>query len=150
MHRDRISQFLRIGWSVACGILGLMLIVLWVRSYWIGEIVARKTPTGLNTAIGSSFGMAFVSHSKLSTVPPGPFDIHDWQRIQFKPMRNKKLHFEFRATSQFIQAPYNFLVPLVAAVATMPWLTWQFSLRTLLIALTVVSVTIGVLVAMSR
>jgi hypothetical protein len=29
---------LRIAWSVACGILCLLLIVLWVRSYWSSDL----------------------------------------------------------------------------------------------------------------
>jgi len=48
--------------------------------------------------------------------------------------------------------PYWFptLLAAVAAVATAPWLRWQFSLRTLLIATTLVAVVLGVIVWMSR
>src|SRR5262245_46484708 len=34
MNRQRLFRTLRIAWSVAFGILCLLLIVLWVRSYW--------------------------------------------------------------------------------------------------------------------
>ena len=34
MDRPRLIRGLRIAWSVVCGILGVLLIVLWVRSYW--------------------------------------------------------------------------------------------------------------------
>src|SRR5262245_43126813 len=34
MQRDKVVRFLRIAWSVWWGILCVLLVVLWVRSYW--------------------------------------------------------------------------------------------------------------------
>jgi hypothetical protein len=46
MSRDR--RYLRIAFSGVCGVVCLLLIVLWVRSYWYcDEIVALKTCVGL-------------------------------------------------------------------------------------------------------
>jgi hypothetical protein len=49
-------------------------------------------------------------------------------------------------------APYWFLILLTAAIAAAPWLRWpkRFSLRTLLIATTLVAVVLGLIVAVLR
>jgi hypothetical protein len=36
---------LRIAWSVVCGIFWLLLIMLWVRSYWIVDVLEKRTAT---------------------------------------------------------------------------------------------------------
>jgi hypothetical protein len=46
--------------------------------------------------------------------------------------------------------PHWFPVLLTALLATVPWLRWRFSLRTLLIAITLVAVGLGVIVAFGR
>jgi hypothetical protein len=46
--------------------------------------------------------------------------------------------------------PIWLLVLLVAAIGTAPWLPYRFSLRTLLIATTLVAVVLGVIVAVLR
>jgi hypothetical protein len=40
-------------------------------------------------------------------------------------------------------APFWFLVPLSAAVAVSPWVRWRFGLRTLLIAMAIFAVALG-------
>ena len=50
------------------------------------------------------------------------------------------------ATSSILYIPFWFLVMLSAAVGTIPWLTYRFSLRTLLIATTLVAVVLGLIV----
>jgi hypothetical protein len=45
-----------------------------------------------------------------------------------------------------IRVPYWFLFSLSAVFAAIPWLRWRFSLRTLLIATTLVAVGLGVIV----
>jgi hypothetical protein len=46
--------------------------------------------------------------------------------------------------------PHWIVVIVSGAVAIMPWLRWRFSLRTLLIATTVVAVVLGLIVYVSR
>jgi hypothetical protein len=45
MHRPRLIRGLRIAWSVVWGLLCVLLIVLWVRSYWRMDIVAIPSPS---------------------------------------------------------------------------------------------------------
>ena len=46
--------------------------------------------------------------------------------------------------------PNKFLVLLSAIVAALPWIHWRFSLRTLLIATTLVAVALGLIIAVAR
>ena len=52
--------------------------------------------------------------------------------------------------SFYVDVPHWFLAILLASIATAPWLRWRFSLRTLLIATTLVAVVLAIIVWMSR
>src|SRR5262245_45981544 len=41
MERTKVIRSLRIAWSVWWGILGVLLVVLWVRSYWFSDVLTR-------------------------------------------------------------------------------------------------------------
>ena len=58
---------------------------------------------------------------------------------------NALLDFKFQATSDRIAAhvPAWFPVVLFALLAAAPWIRWRFSLRTLLIATTLIAVGVG-------
>jgi hypothetical protein len=45
--------------------------------------------------------------------------------------------------------PYSRLAAAIGALATAPWLSWRFGLRTLLIATTLVAVVLGLIVRMN-
>jgi hypothetical protein len=51
------------------------------------------------------------------------------------------------STSSQFGIPYWLLVLLTARIATVPWLKWRFSLRTLLIAVTLLAVLLGLAAA---
>jgi hypothetical protein len=118
MDRPRILRLLRIAFSVMCGILCLLLIVLWVRSYssaggWhtlthIGadQIVFYESVNGdLRILSLDAFMAATLSH---------------WQ-------------------PGFV-VPYWSLVSSFVMLAALPWVRWRFSLRTLLIATTLIAI----------
>jgi hypothetical protein len=145
---------LRIAFSVVCGILCLLLIVLWVRSHG-----AEDRLTG-NFA-GSHWFRVYSSHGCLVYyVPgtPGPPSMYAWQpnfgsefwleasdgRIASVP--RVRLHRE----EDWVTLPYWFLVGLCAVVAATPWLRWRFSVRTLLIAITILALALGNLIATTR
>jgi len=52
--------------------------------------------------------------------------------------------------NEVIRLPYFLLVALSAAAVAVPWLRWRFSLRTLLIATTLVAVGLGWIVYANR
>jgi hypothetical protein len=56
-----------------------------------------------------------------------------------------------QAFREFIlAAPHWLLLLYTVTLGTIPWLHWRFSLRTLLIAMTLVAVVLGLIVAFSR
>ena len=145
---------LRIAWSVGCGIACLLLIVLWVRSHG-----AEDRLTG-NFA-GSHWFRVYSSHGCLVYyVPgtPGPPSMYAWQPnfgsefwleasdVRIASVPRVRLHRE----EDWITLPYWFLVGLCAVVAAAPWLRWRFTLRTLLIAMTLVALVLGLAVYATR
>jgi hypothetical protein len=134
---------LRIAWSVACGILCLLLIVLWVRSY--SGIDATQ---GLR--IASSQGTLYINQSLTLLTPTdynGPvFSYpHFGSSYTFTPSS---------ARVQFIRPgfglPYWAIVLTMTLTGVAPWFGSRFSLRTLLIGMTVVAVALGLIFALSR
>ena len=73
-----------------------------------------------------------------SSISPASSALGDWIR-------------ELTIPHWYVCVPYWFLVLLsVADLPSHPWLRWRFSLRTLLIATTLVAVVLGIIVWMSR
>jgi hypothetical protein len=143
---------LRIAWSVGCGTLCLLLIVLWVRSYsfrdsvWLPGsnyglqinsltghfavfIVTRATPT-------SQFTPAQRGHDRIA----GKWrDLFDKNVLGFYLGRQGR---ELR-----IDVPLWFCVLAITIIGAAPWRfeAWRFSLRALLIGMTVVAVGLGLI-----
>jgi hypothetical protein len=59
-------------------------------------------------------------------------------------------HLEHDYGRTVIQLPYWFLTLLFAATAGLPWIRWRFTLRTLLIATTLVAVLLGLIAYSAR
>jgi hypothetical protein len=147
---------LRIAWSAGCGILSVLLIVLWVRSFSICDAGTWGISGGPGYMFGSINGelSAVRVRSSQGKVTPG------WGAWRYpagkglfwstSDLQNlTAVRYESFATGVTILAiPYWFPVTLVAALTALPWirqLKWRFSLRTLLIAATVVAVGLGLL-----
>ncbi len=145
------SHKLRITWSVACGIATVLLVVLWVRSYWRYDWISRQ--------LAFDHNLNFASHSGELSLQKG---IEYGSNIRRKPgsylygsddfietrQRTFPLRFEFTRDYDYptIVVPNWFVASLVAAAATVPWIRWRFGLRTLLIATTLVAVILGTIV----
>jgi hypothetical protein len=137
---------LRIAWSVAWGIVAVLLIALWVRSYqWVDVMAVRS-------------GRAVVStQGKILT---GVVNASEWprliesskQNISLPPLRYTLLGFGYEQAPVLpaICIPDSGIVCLVAALSVTPWLHLRFSLRTLLIATTLVAVALGLIVWLTR
>jgi hypothetical protein len=154
---------LRIAFSTTCGIVCLLLIALWVRSWSrldrFDAPIGRLLP-GSTIAVASVRGVLMVGiQQKLHAAYPdprlawrvssGPIDQAAIEHLKpgsfgFKVIRSKR--------ENGIQLPYWFVAAVPATCAAMPWIRWsrRFSLRTLLIAATLVAVSLGLIVARSR
>ena len=146
---------LRIAWSVAWGIGCLLLIALWVRSYHNPDVGPFFSHTWRDVAWGSQPGLvafytpamptdayyrALLGLDVTGASPPIP------RSRQFQLLG---IHLIWSSWSNWrLWVPFWFLTLLPGALAGAPWIKWfrRFSLRTLLISMTLVAVGLGLAV----
>jgi hypothetical protein len=145
---------LRIAWSVGWGLIAVLLIVLWVRSFRTIDAIRQERVVGL-FQIRSCRGTLLVAQNLEGT----PFGKADGQwYVSSDDWYPEYPELEFQTTLGFavekndflmaLVAPHWFLVICCGAIAALPWIR-RFSLRTLLIATTLVAVALGI-IAISR
>jgi hypothetical protein len=145
---------LRIAWSVFWGIATVLLIVLWMRSYgtwdrcfWTGKYHGRQ----LNSMLGHV--MLVVAELPKQTVPfyIARTPIED----RFKTSFDKNVlgfYFEHSPRVLRIEVPFWSILLVSITTGAASWIRWKwrFSLRTLLIATTLVAVVLGLAVYWTR
>jgi hypothetical protein len=147
---------LRIAWSVGCGILCLLLIVLWTRSHH-AEDRAQCCISPVGIRLYSSRG--WIVLFKNSTPGAGPCaGPHPWHIALGSDHRMNPSDIRLRFTSPAnffngspaanISLPHWLLIAFSGSMAAVPWFRWRFSLRTLLIGITVVAVILGLVAAL--
>jgi hypothetical protein len=147
---------LRIAFSTACGIACVLLIVLWVRSYWWNDMAycpLNSTPRMLSV---------FSLRGRILIAAHVPVDDDDLMKSRdpawgwepqyvgnLVPLEDEEEKprplFEFRILLNgiHIEFPHWFAILIAVAVAVATWIRFRFSLRTLLIAMTLVAVVLG-------
>jgi hypothetical protein len=153
---------LRIAWSVGWGVLALILIGLWIHShwyklsalcwisksatvdgsYWEGYLQTRyewfgpynDTSEIADTGISFDYGNQRV---------PGKYPVALWMWHDYS---------EHGGIYWYLQVPFWFPVVISACLGSLPWVRWsrQFSLRTLLVAMTLVAIVLGMIAVMYR
>jgi hypothetical protein len=169
---------LRIAWSIAWGVACVLLILLWVRSYWwngSAEIRVSSTRELMVMSVqGYTYWGTLPDQDWNWNVSIEPLDEGNQTFILTSGIRtdthgiirtgnlasnanaglNWRGRFGFGLSHspdvQFVSFPHWFLALLSAAFATAPWLRWRFSIRTLLIAMTLVAVALGLIAWLSR
>ena len=154
---------LRIAWSVACGILCLLLIVLWVRSVNTfegaqGTILPQTNPDGTRSAthltihsFDNVLSVIWATDRTRTRFPPWC----SWSRTDQLYRESWKLTYGYHDGNlggiQY-QAPYWLLVAVASALASLQWvpIPKRFSLRTSLIATTLLAVILGLAIATTR
>jgi hypothetical protein len=138
---------LRIAWSVVWGVMAVLLIVLWTRSYRVGDAIRCNPAYSRGVAIGSASGQltwATFDINKYPSITLGHesylLDHIDFHTTKWGFSTSHELYYTTRTVSHWL-----LVVPL-AAIAAAPWIRWRFSLRTLLIATTLVAVGLGLIV----
>jgi hypothetical protein len=144
---------LRIAFSVVCGIVCLLLIVLWVRRFSRDDDCRITLPATHAFTIHSMRGLVLVQVYKSN-----PEDGWHWTTTMLghDPEGWSNFDSNVRAwhwvpmggSPQPFAIPHWFLIVLSTALAVTPWVHWskQFSLRTLLVATTLVAVVLGAVV----
>ena len=135
--------------SATCLIACVLLIVLWVRSYWWDDVIIA--PGDGSQRFGSSNGWTTFRWKELRRLPNLRFK--NWQVTSHsvKELEQKYARMQIKIRSpQFgfvdagaIQFPYWLPAMVCAGMSVAPWLRWQYSIRTLLLAITAVAVVLG-------
>jgi hypothetical protein len=148
----RYSRYLRIGWTVLCGIACALLIVMWVRSYWISDSVYWHTDQK-SRVIFSHTGSAIVHVTKFRNFVDADSNLVGYHAAPVKPINlptKSPSYFGFRFENNWavlvVEMPIWFLVVLSASLAALAWIRWRYSLKTLLLATTALAVVLGAIV----
>jgi hypothetical protein len=132
---------LRIAVTALCLTACMLLIALWVRSYYLIDAFQISFPF-MRARIFSETGVVvtWIVHNNNDersfwmTMPLNEvFSLFSTKSVQIEPAN--------------IQVPHWILVILSAGFAASPWFPWRYSLRTLLVATTLVAVGLGVILA---
>ena len=127
----------------------VLLIVLWVRSYWCVDCLAYSSDLGIVglRAVCGTVDVFFVNN----TLPSKWF-------FESQVFTEAEIAWESPVTWHHapdyfsVSVQYWLLILLLATVPVVKWgrSSWRFSLRTLLIAMTLVAVALGVIVYAAR
>jgi hypothetical protein len=146
---------LRIAWSVMWGLAAVLLIVLWVRSYrllddlniplWNQNVISIGTVSG---TFGISRGLAGDPHLEYVTLPTSEY-LQSRNSNKMPPISALLGGISTAGWGFEMFIPDWFLLITFVAMGAAPWIrqrSWQFSLRTLLIATTLIAVVLGLIV----
>jgi hypothetical protein len=142
---------LRIAWSVAWGLACLLLIAAWVRSCWVEDFCEWSSQTR-NYGAHSVDGLLLFERSMFFSVPFGfhwgELPARNWAAFTSwpRPMAGVSVHTWDRGWTAMVS--YGWVLIITGLAALSPWtsLARRFSLRTLLIATTLVAVVLGLIV----
>jgi 4-amino-4-deoxy-L-arabinose transferase-like glycosyltransferase len=145
---------LRIAFSAVCGILCVLLIALWARSYWWVDGINGQLTENYAIGIGSMPGCIGINIRREPERPLLPrwtlttVETERWMTTFHRPKhsRHSRLWGAFIAERSLVAVPYWFATMLIFIPTTFvaaPFLRWRFSLRTLLIVTTLVAALLG-------
>jgi hypothetical protein len=158
---------LRIAWSVAWGIVAVLLIALWVRSYWRTDILRLSTRQSVYSYLacygeigvaidwspgspsfpgGSGKSVFFDSSAKMNSWEPD--EGHPLMNLCGFRLRNYLLNTYMRRVFTF-SLPFWFAFLACLLFAMLPVVRWSmhFSIRTLLIITTLIAIGVTFVVA---
>jgi hypothetical protein len=146
---------LRITWSVACGILCLLLIALGVRSYWRVDLVNVQLPRFNGVQITSAVGRIGGASTRGTGRPWGRTTVEVWQFPALAKEMSAKPHLAITGAGggyYTLWVSYCAVYFLFIGFGIAPWMRWpkRFSLRTLLIAMTLVAALVGLAIWAAR
>ena len=138
----------RIAVSVFFGMLTVALCVLWARSYWHADSMTlvdnNHVLTRLGTGVGVFFFGSFEHQAIASLSPPDATGEWKYQQYDSVPYSLNRTWILSRNPHWIVSVPAWFATLSSLAMAIAPWVSLQFSLRTLLLATTLVAVVLGI------
>ena len=160
MDKQAVIRRVRIAWTAFWAILAVSFVFMWIRGYWAADSMSLNT-SGKSYDVQSVRSMIVLKYynpkssntrARLSatrfhvrSTPLGS----DYNHI-FQDAR-KTLGFLYSdSKAQYFVVPYRFPTLVSAALAALPWVKRKFSLRTMLIATTLLAVVLGLAVWAAR
>ena len=154
MERSRVTRYIRIAVTALSLTACVPLVALWVRSYWVRDTtISVISGPELHLTATSLKGEVAIAFDRWAGTP------HPWMfrsasdrqnmvsvfpdAIGTAPLSWLGFRWLFRQTVVVVVLPYWFVALVGALVGASPWIPWRFSLRTLLIATTLVAVVLG-------
>jgi hypothetical protein len=142
---------LRIAWSVVWGVVAVLLIVLWVRSYFVRDTAWLPT-SRISAEMNSLCGRAVLGFPVDTDMLGNQFktfhakvNLGDTSRFENSILRIVVIR---QPNLTEIQIPFLWPVLICMAFGAAPWLHYQrqYTLRTLLIVTSLVGVVLGLIV----
>ena len=143
-------RYLRIAFSAMCGVVCLLLIVLWVRSYWRWDAL-QYSGSSESTDVCSQNGFLFVGQTY-------QMDKGRWwfssDPVEFPADLKSQLSIYWYDGNGDLMGPsviipHWLIVLFFVGLGVAPWPPRQFSLRTLLVLTTGIAALLGILVYFS-
>ena len=147
-------RMLRITWTVFCGIACVLLIALWVRSYWWidGIVFYQKCPIEVACSTCGSIRLGRIDDESTSCPKMG-WDTYTYQ-IDWDTESEDIPSFVWLVDGpqRVLAIPLWFFATTFGIAAGLPWFHWskRFTTRTLLLAMTLVAVVLGLIVWLVR
>lgn len=139
----------------------MLLIVLWVRSYYYAELMSAPFIEHSRVNLWSHVGVLGFEWNRDSWEQPyiakllAPLGLsvdafrRPWVIERLPNFRiDNSWSLEYTSDELVAGVPHWFLLTVIATIAVLPWIKWRFSLRTLLIMMTLFALFFGA-IAMS-
>jgi hypothetical protein len=148
---------LRIAWSVGWGIVAVLLVALWMRSFK-EFIVGYNGPKLGSVVIGVGCTPGVLSFGVTDSGVNQPWSVRRIDEESYKGLFGSttlpwsRLWGTFSINGDGLIVPYWFASFFALAMSTIPWIRFsnRFSLRTLLIATTLIAFMLGLIVWATR
>jgi hypothetical protein len=150
-----MTRRLRIAVSVFFAVLTVLVCVLWVRSYWVTDLVSRIDSRSIATTIGSQYGTVYFAHFDAAIGYKGSGNSaapREWAYKSVGGYTSSDGLFVWKRDSNSLHvAVAHWLIAIGAIMGgAVPWLPFRFSLRTLFIAATLAAVVLGLIMWLAR
>src|SRR6187551_611443 len=126
MNRPRLIRGIKITWTVFCGMACVLLIALWVRSYWYWDWYNSGTVARANITIGSTEGGLGII-IRIGTLPdaPRPYSLTATPVGELPAADDRwELHasdYLWGGGEISVTTPHWFLSLISGILATLPW-----------------------------
>lgn len=143
-----VLRNLRIAWSAVWCVVALSPCVLWIRSYWKLDVWVQSDKAG-STNIRADAGL--ITYCRLDSGSTSS-ERGAWVHVADDAsvgMIYWQFDWAWRSDIVLIRTPVWAPVLAFAIVAGIPWIRWstQFTIRTMLIAMTLIALALGMIVS---